>query len=249
MCIRDSNPPTWDGSSDSREYYDDSHISVMGLIYRSMTQIGLGGTPPESWMLERAALSVNELLPMLTINGAFGTFEEDIKGSLSPGKWADLVILSADPLEFSAENIMDVQVLQTIVGGKSVYCAEGYQQFCMGDQAEPEASFASAVGMWHTVDSDGSSMTLEITEQPDGTFFMTYIDNGARVCITEGGSNASTGVVATGSGKVDGLLLDISEATGECDNGQREFTFSISFTYEPSSDVVSDNTGVNWERR
>jgi predicted amidohydrolase YtcJ len=123
------NPPTWDGSSDSREYYDDSHISAMGLIYRSVTQIGLGGTPPEGWMLERA-LTVDELLPLLTINGAFATFEEDVKGSLSPGKWADLVILSDDPLAVDPNDLIALEVWMTMVGGNVEYCSPGYEDLC-----------------------------------------------------------------------------------------------------------------------
>jgi len=249
MVASPLNPPQLGTPEGNEEYLNDSHVSVMGLLYRSVTQISPGNTPPESWMLERAALSVNELLPMLTINGAYGTFEEDIKGSIEPGKVADLVVLSDDPHDISAEDMMDVQVLQTMVGGNSVYCAEGHQQFCIGVQAKQEAGFADAVGTWYAVDSDGSAMTLEITEQPDGDFYMTYIDDGARACITEGDGNAPTGVVATGSGKADGLLLEISEAACKCDNGQKEFTFLISFTYELEFDVVSDNTGVNWERR
>jgi len=124
------NPPTWVGSSDSDEYFDDSHISAMGLIYRGVCQIGLEDTPPEDWMLPRA-FTVNQLLPMMTINGAFATFEEDIKGSLSPGKWADLVILSDNPLIVQANNIKDIKVLTTMVNGKTEYCAPGFSDYCL----------------------------------------------------------------------------------------------------------------------
>ena len=129
MTASPLNPPQLNTPVGNEEYLDDSHISVMGLIYRSITQIGLGGTQPESWMLDRA-LTVNELLPMLTNSGAYATFEEDIKGSFAPGKWADLVILSDNPLVAQPNDIKDIEVLVTIVNGKTEYCASDFSDYC-----------------------------------------------------------------------------------------------------------------------
>jgi len=123
------NPPPLDAAGIYKEYYDDSHISVMGLIYRSVTQIGLGGTQPESWMLQRV-LSVDELLPMLTINGAYATFEEDVKGSLAPGKYADIVILSDNPLTMPVEKLIEIEVLMTMIGGNVEYCTDRAKALC-----------------------------------------------------------------------------------------------------------------------
>ncbi|MGB2965124.1 MAG: amidohydrolase family protein [Anaerolineales bacterium] len=58
-----------------------SHISPTGVIYRAVTQIGPENQTPEPWMLDNT-LTVDQLLPLLTINGAYTTFEEDFKGSL-----------------------------------------------------------------------------------------------------------------------------------------------------------------------
>lgn len=66
-------------------------------------------------------ISVEQALRAVTIDAAFQHFEEDRKGSLEPGKLADLVVLSDNPLTVEPEAIADIRVLQTIVGGKRVH--------------------------------------------------------------------------------------------------------------------------------
>jgi len=62
-----------------------------------------------------------EALKSYTINGAFAAFEEDIKGSLEVGKLADIAVLSKDILTASDEEILNTEILYTILGGKIVY--------------------------------------------------------------------------------------------------------------------------------
>jgi predicted amidohydrolase YtcJ len=66
-----------------------------------------------------------EALRAYTINGAFAAFEEGIKGSLTPGKLADITVLSKDILTCPEEDIRTAEVLMTVVGGKILYRKAG----------------------------------------------------------------------------------------------------------------------------
>jgi predicted amidohydrolase YtcJ len=56
-----------------------------------------------------------------TLNNAYAAFEEDMKGSLTPGKLADITVLSQDIMTIPEEEILNTEVLYTIVGGKIMY--------------------------------------------------------------------------------------------------------------------------------
>ena len=62
-------------------------------------------------------MSVEEGLRLLTRNVAYLNFEEDLKGTLEPGKLADFVVLSGDPRSVPAD---EIEVERTVVGGKTV---------------------------------------------------------------------------------------------------------------------------------
>jgi predicted amidohydrolase YtcJ len=72
-------------------------------------------------LLPREAVSPAQALEMYTINAAYASCEEDIKGSIAPGALADMVVLSADPLKIAPERIKEIRVEKTIIGGEVVW--------------------------------------------------------------------------------------------------------------------------------
>lgn len=66
-------------------------------------------------------ISVTEALRVCTMHGAYASFEETTKGSLTAGKLADFVILDKDPHEVDPLSIIDIEVLRTVMGGRTTY--------------------------------------------------------------------------------------------------------------------------------
>jgi predicted amidohydrolase YtcJ len=68
-------------------------------------------------------VSVDEAITIGTINGAYASSEENLKGSIKAGKLADFVILEKDPHDVDPDQIMNIKINRTVVGGKTVYPA------------------------------------------------------------------------------------------------------------------------------
>ena len=68
-------------------------------------------------------ISVAQALRVCTVNGAYAAFEENLKGSITAGKLADFVILAEDPHETDADQIKEIKVVRTVVGGRTVHRA------------------------------------------------------------------------------------------------------------------------------
>ena len=78
------------------------------------------GAPERGWFPEQR-FSRDQALKSWTLDGAYAAFEEREKGSIEPGKLADLVLLSKDILEVPPKEILTAKVIMTLVGGKVVY--------------------------------------------------------------------------------------------------------------------------------
>lgn len=110
-------------------------VSPIRSFYASVTRRLPGGRtffPQERMTREQALRSY-------TLGAAFAGFEENIKGSLSPGKLADMVVLSRDLLHCSDDEILQTEVVHTIVGGVVLYSSEDGEVRPAGGVAGPHA--------------------------------------------------------------------------------------------------------------
>jgi predicted amidohydrolase YtcJ len=89
-------------------------------LYAATTRATLDGKHPEGWIPEQK-ISIQEAIFAYTMGSAYAEFQEREKGSIEPGKLADMVLLSEDVLTIPAEKIRGVHVLKTWVGGEQVY--------------------------------------------------------------------------------------------------------------------------------
>jgi predicted amidohydrolase YtcJ len=89
-------------------------------LYHAVTRQDIHGNPPGGRWPEEA-LTIEETLKGYTLDAAWAEFAEDRKGSITPGKYADLCILDADPTAIDPNELMDLGVLATIVEGRAVY--------------------------------------------------------------------------------------------------------------------------------
>jgi predicted amidohydrolase YtcJ len=89
-------------------------------IYTALTRKGLDGKPDGGWVPEQT-IDLETAIRGYTINGASANFVEQNRGSITPGKYADLVMLSDDLFTIPAEKIKDTKTVWTMVGGKEVW--------------------------------------------------------------------------------------------------------------------------------
>lgn len=89
-------------------------------IYAAVTRRTLDGQHPEGWIPEQK-ISVEEALRAYTINAAYTSFEENLKGTLEPGKLADFTVINQDLFNIAPEDIREAQIMMTVVGGETVY--------------------------------------------------------------------------------------------------------------------------------
>lgn len=89
-------------------------------LYAGVTRMTRDGKPEGGWYAEQK-VSREEALRAFTIWAAYGQFEEDLKGSLEPGKLADFIVIDRDYMTCPASDIKDIQVLATYVGNELVY--------------------------------------------------------------------------------------------------------------------------------
>ena len=91
-------------------------------VYAAVTRATLDGKNSKGWFPEQK-LSVAETIEAYTMGSAYAEFQESEKGSITPGKLADMVLINEDIFSIAPEKIRDVRVLKTFAGGRLVFDA------------------------------------------------------------------------------------------------------------------------------
>jgi predicted amidohydrolase YtcJ len=89
-------------------------------FYASITRQDHEGSPEGGWMPDHR-MTRAEALESWTLSGAFASFDENRKGSITPGKLADFIVLSRDIMKVEPKEILDTRVTMTVLGGEIVY--------------------------------------------------------------------------------------------------------------------------------
>ena len=95
-------------------------LNPMLTVYAAVTRATLDGKNPDGWLPEQK-LTVAEAVQAYTMGSAYAEFQDAVKGSITPGKLADMVIVSDDIFTIDPKTIRDARVEETIVGGKVVF--------------------------------------------------------------------------------------------------------------------------------
>jgi predicted amidohydrolase YtcJ len=93
----------------------DPRMAIQGMVTRT-------GWDGKTWGANQR-ITLDEALRVNTINGAYNSHEEAIKGSIAAGKLADFVVLAEDLFTVDKAKVKDIQIVRTVVGGSTVYQA------------------------------------------------------------------------------------------------------------------------------
>jgi predicted amidohydrolase YtcJ len=95
-------------------------LDPMLTLYAATSRATLDGKNPQGWFPEQK-LSIQEAIAAYTLGSAYAEFQEHDKGSIEPGKLADMVLLNQDVLSIDPKAIRDTYVLKTWLGGVEIY--------------------------------------------------------------------------------------------------------------------------------
>ena len=133
----------------------DPIMALYGLVTHQYTGEGGFVCNPADWVAVHQ-ISVEKALQMLTISPAYAVSMENHTGSLKAGKFADLVLLSGDPLTVQPVELKDLRVGMTIIGGKLEYCAPGYEMYCPGLQLPVDLPTSGNLALGRSVNASRS---------------------------------------------------------------------------------------------
>jgi len=127
----DANPGlrlAWHGDM-PHVYPPDAAYQLWAIVTRAELAADGSICQPPDWIAHNA-LTVDEALHLMTTGAAYALDRDLEVGSLAPGKYADMIILSANPITIPPAVLKDIQVVMTMVGGEVEFCSIGMEALC-----------------------------------------------------------------------------------------------------------------------
>lgn len=110
--------------------------ALYGFVTRSQVD-GDGSVCEPTDSIAAGAITVEEALQLMTTGSAYALFRDGEVGRIAPDMLADLVVLSADPTAVPPQQLTDLEVWMTMVGGSVGWCAEGHEAVCPAPTTQP----------------------------------------------------------------------------------------------------------------
>jgi predicted amidohydrolase YtcJ len=89
-------------------------------FYAAVTRQDTAGTPPGGWRSSEK-LTRGEALSLFTSDAAYAAFEEDVRGTIAPGRAGDLTVFARDPMTRPEKTLPAIPVVLTVVGGRVAF--------------------------------------------------------------------------------------------------------------------------------
>lgn len=154
-------------------------------LYAGVTRMTRAGEPEGGWYANQK-VTREEALRAFTIWAAYGQFEEDLKGSLEPGKLADFVVIDRDYMTCPEEEIKDIQALMTVSGGEVVYTKDTSEPTILW-QGKPVTLLSGALieqpGTIYASASDLAGNISAVLERGEGTVTVTCGEQSAELPV------------------------------------------------------------------
>lgn len=148
----------------------DPFLHLFSLVTKS--QLEENGTicRPEDWIAKHV-ISLEQALRIMTIEGAYATFNDEFVGSLEPGKFADLIVVPESPTEIDSDDLKDLYPILTMVNGEKVYEIDGSGL----ETIVLTSKITSSVSSKTSTESESSSNAGDIRFNSAGLLILTVI--------------------------------------------------------------------------
>ncbi|TFH29136.1 MAG: hypothetical protein E4G98_04350, partial [Promethearchaeota archaeon] len=160
----DFSYPSYDSSDWTRSTNIRPFLHLWGLVTRQAINSTGAIHQPHPWVSEHS-IPVEQALRMMTYEGAYAVKQEEYVGTLEVGKFADIIILTADPLTIDPNFLKDIEVLVTMVGGKTEYKSESFVIVSNYADEWPIFTISVVYPIWFVVGALGVYIVRNITQR------------------------------------------------------------------------------------